>query len=79
MLSIRDSTLLVITDNERCDNDSSVTAELSHMNIRIWDIPYAYGPIYAYGAEHKYCIVNKLQIYIISVYSTVTVIPTKPA
>ena len=20
--------------------------------IRIWDVPYAYGPIYAYGAEH---------------------------
>ena len=23
------------------------------MSIRIWDVPYAYGPIYAYGAEHK--------------------------
>ena len=23
----------------------------SHMSIRIWDVPYAYGPIYAYGAE----------------------------
>ena len=20
--------------------------------IRVWDVPYAYGPIYAYGAEH---------------------------
>ena len=25
----------------------------SHMNIRIWDVPYAYGPIYAYGAEQR--------------------------
>ena len=25
----------------------------SHMSIRIWDVPYAYGPIYAYGAEHS--------------------------
>ena len=24
----------------------------SHMSIRIWDVTYAYGPIYAYGAEH---------------------------
>ena len=22
------------------------------MSIRAWDVPYAYGPIYAYGAEH---------------------------
>ena len=28
----------------------------SHMSIRIWDIPYAYGPIYAYGAEHAYSL-----------------------
>ena len=27
---------------------------LSHMSIRIWDVPYAYGPIYAYGAEQIY-------------------------
>ena len=27
---------------------------LSHMSIRIWDVPYAYGPIYAYGAEQVY-------------------------
>ena len=24
------------------------------MSILIWDVPYAYGPIYAYGAEHPY-------------------------
>ena len=24
------------------------------MSIRIWDVLYAYGPIYAYGAEHSY-------------------------
>ena len=24
------------------------------MSIRIWDVPYAYGPIYAYGAEQSY-------------------------
>ena len=24
------------------------------MNIRIWDVPYAYGPIYVYGAEHQH-------------------------
>ena len=22
------------------------------MPIRVWDIPYTYGPLYAYGAEH---------------------------
>ena len=26
----------------------------SHMSIRIWDIPYAYGTTYAYRAEHNY-------------------------
>ena len=26
--------------------------------IRVWDVPYAYGPIYAYGAEQpdRFCI-----------------------
>ena len=27
-----------------------------YMNIRAWDVPYAYGPIYAYRAEHMHVI-----------------------
>ena len=30
------------------------TRGTSHMSIRIWDVPYAYGPIYTYGAGHLY-------------------------
>ena len=26
----------------------------SHMSTCMWDVPNAYGPIYAYGAEHKH-------------------------
>ena len=29
----------------------------SYWPIRVRDIPYAYGPIYAYGAEHLYIII----------------------
>ena len=32
----------------------SHTRWASHMSVRIWDVPYAYGPIYAYGVEHIY-------------------------
>ena len=33
----------------------------SHMSIRVWDVPYAYGPTYAYGAEqiHYIATVNE--------------------
>ena len=24
------------------------------MSIRVWDVPYAYGPTYAYGAEQQH-------------------------
>ena len=34
----------------------SHTRMASHMSIRIWDVPYAYGPIYAYEAEHFHYI-----------------------
>ena len=27
----------------------------SHMRIRVWDVPYPYGPVYAYRAQHMYC------------------------
>ena len=29
----------------------------------VWDVPYAYGPIYAYGAEQFYCITGCLVNY----------------
>ena len=32
----------------------------SHMSIRIWDVPYAYGPVYAYGAEHHNYVSDEL-------------------
>ena len=32
---------------------------LSHMSIRIWDVPYAYGPIYAYGAEQYEVVLSR--------------------
>ena len=35
----------------------------SHMSIRIWDVPCAYGPIYAYGAEHIYAISTASILY----------------
>ena len=37
----------------------------SHISICVWDIPYMYGPIYAYGAEHiqaSYVSVNSLTL-----------------
>ena len=34
--------------------------------IRVWDVPYAYGPIYTYGAEHiRYILCQILPILII--------------
>ena len=30
--------------------------------IRVWDVPYAYGPIYAYGAEQRYSVVRAVVI-----------------
>ena len=38
----------------------------SHMSIRIWDVPYAYGTTYAYRAEQKDRILYKQKILLLS-------------
>ena len=42
---------------------------ISHTRISVWDVPYAYGPIYAYGAEHSYEeLESRLSTYICCQY-----------
>ena len=33
--------------------------------IRVWDVPYVYGPIYAYGAEHVQHLLARWQLLLI--------------